>query len=49
MQEDRNELVVERFERGIGIDIDNLDAGAELRRERREGRLHLMAEVAVGA
>lgn len=46
MNQHGNPIVVTRFERRIGVDVDHFELGAELGQQRRERGAHVVAEVA---
>jgi len=47
IQQHRNELIVERFELRVGVDIENFDRDAEFRCQGRQCKCHVVTEVAI--
>jgi hypothetical protein len=49
VQQHRYQLVIERFEFRISIHVKNLDPGPKLGRQKMQGSLHVVTQMAVGA
>ena len=48
MQQNRDQFIVSGFQQRIGINVHDLDGGAEFSGQRRQRQLHVMTKVAIG-